>query len=99
MTTFLVALLVWNDLPAKACVVTGILVGGWTSIVPFLLHLFVIGDVPIALWVMGLPGVYLGARIAPLVHDKVGLSTILTAFCVFLVATAALMLHAAAGQR
>jgi len=48
---------------------------------------------------MGLPGVYLGARIAPLVHDKVGLSTILAAFCFFLVATAALMLHAVAGQR
>mmetsp|Transcript_18307 Transcript_18307/g.42157 ORF Transcript_18307/g.42157 Transcript_18307/m.42157 type:complete len:411 (-) Transcript_18307:672-1904(-) len=95
MTTFLVASLVWK-LPAKACVVTGIIVGGWTSALPFALHLLVVKDVPVALWVMGLPGVYLGARIAPLVHDRVGMPAVLTAFWVFLVGTAGLMLHHAA---
>uniref|UniRef100_A0A7S4T0H4 Membrane transporter protein n=1 Tax=Ditylum brightwellii TaxID=49249 RepID=A0A7S4T0H4_9STRA len=91
MTTFLVCSFVWR-LPAKPSVVTGILVGGWTSLVPFLLHLFVLQDIPIALWVMGLPGVYLGARIAPLVHEKLGITNVLIAFVVFLFGTAALML-------
>ena len=91
MTTFLVCRWIWK-LPAKPSVVTGILVGGWTSVVPFGLHLFVLGDVPIALWVMGLPGVYLGARIAPLVHEQLGITTVLAAFCCFLVGTAVLML-------
>jgi uncharacterized membrane protein YfcA len=90
MTTFLVACFVWR-LPAKSAVVTGILCGGWTSLVPFLWHLLVLRDVPIALWVMGLPGVYLGARIAPLVHDHVGIFNVLRAFCIFLLVTFLLM--------
>jgi uncharacterized membrane protein YfcA len=91
MTTFLVASFVWR-LPAKSAVVTGIICGGWTSLVPFLWHLFVLKDVPIALWVMGLPGVYLGARIAPLVHDHVGIFNVLRAFCIFLMVTFLVMI-------
>lgn len=83
MTTFLVGSLVWQ-LPAKSAVVTAIICGGWTSIVPFLYHLVVKQDVPIALWVMGLPGVYLGARIAPKVHEIFGIYTVLRGFCLFL---------------
>lgn len=93
MTTFLVCSFVWR-LPAKSSVVTGILVGGWTSIVPFSIHLLYFGDVPIALWVMGLPGVYLGARVAPLVHEKIGITNVLIAFVIFLIVTAALMVWA-----
>lgn len=91
MTTFLVCSFVWR-LPAKTSVVTGVLVGGWTSIVPFGIHLFILKDVPVALWVMGLPGVYLGANIAPMVHEHLGIVNVLTAFCLFLVATALLMI-------
>ena len=91
MTTFLVCSLVWK-LPPKHCVVTGILCGGWTSACPFLLHLCLRRDVPIALWVMGLPGVYIGARIAPWFHEKMGILNVLTAFCGFLIVTALLML-------
>eukprot|EP00586_Coscinodiscus_wailesii_P015003 CAMPEP_0172506714 /NCGR_PEP_ID=MMETSP1066-20121228/197561_1 /TAXON_ID=671091 /ORGANISM="Coscinodiscus wailesii, Strain CCMP2513" /LENGTH=349 /DNA_ID=CAMNT_0013283863 /DNA_START=17 /DNA_END=1066 /DNA_ORIENTATION=- len=91
MTTFLVCTFVWS-LPAKSAVVTGILVGGWTSIMPFGIHLLIFRDVPIALWVMGLPGVYLGARIAPLVHERLGITNVLIAFIVFLLGTAILML-------
>lgn len=90
MTTFLVCTFVWR-LPAKTSVVTGILVGGWTSAVPFAIHLFVIGDVPLNLWVMGLPGVYIGAQIAPIVHEWLGIATVLTAFVIFLLGTAVLM--------
>jgi uncharacterized membrane protein YfcA len=91
ITTFLVGCFVWR-LNAKSAVVTAILCGGWTSLVPFLLHLFVLQDVPIALWVMGLPGVYLGARIAPLVHEQLGIATVLLAFCFFLIFTFLLMI-------
>lgn len=91
MTTFLVCSFVWR-LPAKTSVVTGILVGGWTSAVPFAIHLIVLQDVPIALWVMGLPGVYLGARIAPLVHETLGIVNVLTAFCLYLLVTSLLMI-------
>jgi hypothetical protein len=38
-------------------------VGGWVSVVPFMLHLFVLNDVPIVLWLMVLPGVYIGAQV------------------------------------
>ena len=72
--------------------VTAIVAGGWTSIVPFMLHLLVLNDVPMALWVMVLPGVYLGARVAPLVHGVVGLQNVLVAFATFLVATSVLMI-------
>lgn len=90
MTTFLVSSLVWK-IPAKSSVVTAILVGGWTSIVPFLIHLIVLKDVPVALWVMGLPGVYIGARIAPTVHDRLGLMNVLWAFVLFLLVTSVLI--------
>jgi uncharacterized membrane protein YfcA len=90
MTTFLVGSFIWR-LPAKTALVTGILCGGWTSVLPFLLHLFVFRDVPIALWVMGLPGVYVGAQLAPLVHELLGITTVLMAFCGFLVVTAIIM--------
>jgi len=90
VTTFLVSSFVWR-LPPKSAVVTSIIVGGWTSFAPFLIHLLILKDVPIALWVMGLPGVYLGARMAPVVHERIGIVNVLAAFVLFLVATAVLM--------
>jgi len=92
MTTFLVCTYIWK-LPPKQCMVTGILCGGWTSVVPFLLHLFVLRDVPIALWVMGLPGVYFGAQIAPWFHEQLGgINNVLVAFCGFLIIMSLLLL-------
>jgi hypothetical protein len=41
---------------------------------------------------MGLPGVYIGARIAPWFHEQMGITNILTFFCGFLVVTGLLML-------
>lgn len=91
LATFLVGVYIWR-LPAKSAIVTGILCGGWTSICPFLLHLLVLKDVPISLWVMGLPGVYAGARIAPATHDLLGLGRVLGAFVVFLLVAGIVML-------
>jgi len=90
MTTFLVSTYIWK-LPPKSGIVVSIVVGGWTSVVPFLLHLVVLRDVPVGLWVMGLPGVYLGARIAPVVHEKMGIENVLMAFVLFLLGMAGLM--------
>ena len=42
---------------------------------------------------MVLPGVYLGARIAPMVHGVVGLGNVLSLFAVFLVATSFMMAY------
>mmetsp|Transcript_24434 Transcript_24434/g.51856 ORF Transcript_24434/g.51856 Transcript_24434/m.51856 type:complete len:395 (-) Transcript_24434:99-1283(-) len=91
VTSFLVSSFVWQ-LPAKQSVVTSIIIGGWTSLCPFLLHLYILQDVPIALWVMGLPGVYFGAMIAPLVHEWMGIANVLSIFVMFLLLMAAMML-------
>ena len=75
----------------KRAMVTAIVTGGWTSIAPFLVHLIVLRDVPIAHWLAVLPGVAVGARLAPHVHAAVGLRNILMLFATFLVASAVLM--------
>lgn len=94
VTSFLVLVYVWRVEPQVA-VVTSIIAGGWTSFAPFMVHLLVLRDVPIALWVMVLPGVYFGARVAPVVHNAIGIQKVLAVFGIFLVATAALMLMTA----
>lgn len=47
----------------KRAIVTGIITGGWVSVVPFLLHLLWLNDVPLQLWIMVIPGVYYGAKV------------------------------------
>jgi uncharacterized membrane protein YfcA len=61
LTTFL-GLQLLGYAPKRA-IVTGIITGGWVSLVPFLLHLLWLNDVPLQLWVMVLPGVYFGAQV------------------------------------
>jgi len=90
MATFLSLTLVLG-VETRRAIVTGIVAGGWTSLVPFLLHLMALGDVPVARWLMVLPGVFLGARLAPHVHARLGLERVLWAFGAFLLATAGLM--------
>jgi uncharacterized membrane protein YfcA len=88
LTTFITLQVQGFD--AKSSIVTGIITGGWTALVPFLLHLFYYRDVPFKLWVMVLPGVYFGAKFSPYVHDLFGLSSILQAFAAFLLLSALL---------
>ena len=76
----------------KQAIVTGIITGGWVSAVPFFLHTVVLGDVPVKLWIMVLPGVYAGALLAPRVYEAVGLKIIFSAFSVFLVLSAVMFL-------
>jgi len=91
LTTFIALQLVGYN--AKAAIVTGIITGGWVSIVPFLLHWLWLNDVPFQLWIMVLPGVFYGAKFAPLVHDHVGLPKVLSLFALFLLGTAYLFFH------
>uniref|UniRef100_A0A7S0B1Z2 Membrane transporter protein n=1 Tax=Minutocellus polymorphus TaxID=265543 RepID=A0A7S0B1Z2_9STRA len=90
LVSFLVFTFVFRLTPKEA-VVTAIVCGGFTSFCPFLIHLFILKDVPLDLWVMGLPGVYLGAKIAPKIHEAIGIGNILAAFVIFLLLVAVLM--------
>ena len=49
--------------PTKAAAITGIVTGGWVSIVPFLIHMFILRDVPYAMWLMVIPGIFVGAKV------------------------------------
>ena len=90
LVSFLVNTFVWR-LPPKEAVVTAVICGGWTSLCPFLMHLFILKDVPLVLWIMVLPGVFLGAKIAPFVHEALGIQNILASFVIFLLLVAVLM--------
>ena len=93
LISFLVFTFVWK-LPPKEAVVTAIVSGGWTSLCQFLIHLLILKDVPLNLWICGLPGVYLGAQIAPRVHEAIGIVNVLAGFVIFLLLVAMLMVSA-----
>jgi uncharacterized membrane protein YfcA len=60
--------------------VTSIVAMGLTAMVPFGVHLFIIGDVPVHLWLMVLPGILIGARIGPWLNRALGSRRILVGF-------------------
>ena len=64
--------------------VTSILAMGFTAMVPFGIHLLVLRDVPISLWLMVLPGILLGARIGPWLNQTLGRRRILIGFSILL---------------
>jgi len=60
--------------------VTSIVTMGLTAMVPFGIHLLVIGDVPIHLLLMVLPGILIGARVGPWLNKRLGSRRILIGF-------------------
>lgn len=60
--------------------VTSIVTMGLTAMVPFGVHLFIISDVPVHLWLMVLPGILIGARIGPWLNKTLGSRRILIGF-------------------
>jgi uncharacterized membrane protein YfcA len=60
--------------------VTSIVTMGLTATVPFGVHLFIISDVPVDLWLMVLPGILIGARIGPWLNKTLGSRRILIGF-------------------
>jgi uncharacterized membrane protein YfcA len=77
----------------QEAMVTGIVTGGLVCWVPAAVHYVVLNDVDLQQWVMVLPGVYYGAKLAPLCHEYFGLNNIMWAFATFLFATATLFLY------
>jgi uncharacterized membrane protein YfcA len=65
--------------------VTSIVTMGLTAIIPFCVHLFIIGDVPINLWLMVLPGILIGARLGPWLNKTLGSKRILIGFAALLI--------------
>ncbi len=64
--------------------VTSILTMGFAAMVPFAVHLLVLRDVPINLWLMVLPGILLGARLGPWLNQALGRRRILVGFSILL---------------
>ena len=93
LISFLVFTFSWK-LPPKQAVVSAIVAGGWTSLCPFLIHLLILKDVPLNLWICVLPGVWMGAKIAPRVHVAIGIVNVLALFTIFLLLVAMLMVSA-----
>jgi len=65
--------------------VTSIITMGLTAMIPFYVHLFIIGDVPINLWLMVLPGILVGARLGPWFNKTLGSKRILIGFATLLI--------------
>lgn len=74
----------------EACTVTGIIINGWACWVPFIYHATVLRDVPWGLWITILPGIYLGAAIAPMVSQTLGPELVMRLFAFVLIATASM---------
>jgi len=91
LTTFIMLAMMGGKYTTKQAVVTGIVTGGWVSVIPFIIRLTYFKDVPFHLWIMVLPGVFMGARLAPIAHDHFGIEKILFGFSVFLVGSALVM--------
>jgi uncharacterized membrane protein YfcA len=70
---------------AHKAIVTSIVTMGLTAIIPFCVHLFIIGDVPINLWLMVLPGILIGARLGPWLNKTLGSRRILIGFASILI--------------
>jgi uncharacterized membrane protein YfcA len=90
LTTYLT--LAYFGIKDDSAIVTGIIVGGWVSIVPFIIHAMYFKDVPYNMWMMVLPGVYIGAQLAPVLYAKIGTDVVLGSFGIFLIATSFLYL-------
>ncbi len=70
---------------AHQATVTSIITMGLTAMIPFCVHLFIIGDVPINLWLMVLPGILIGARLGPWLNKTLGSRRILIGFASLLI--------------
>lgn len=64
LTTYLI--LNYFGYSTQSSIVTGIITGGWVCLLPFIIHIFYQQDIPYELWLMVIPGVYLGATVSPL---------------------------------
>ena len=69
--------------PAQACMVTSIITGGINCWAPFFIHAAVLYNIPShvwTMWIMTLPGTFVGAYFAPKLREFVGQSRMLAVF-------------------
>ena len=76
----------------EAALVTGITTGGIVCWLPFFIHIVYYQDIPVIEWLMVLPGVYIGAYVAPKVSEYIGIINIYYVLCTVLLATSVLYL-------
>jgi len=91
LVTFLSLSIFWKA-PAQRAIVTAIITGGWSSALPFVIN---IGreNVPYDLWLMVLPGVCIGAFLAPFLHGLFGKNNILLLFATLLLLSSSQMFY------
>jgi len=75
----------------RTCIVTAIVAGGWTSILPTLCHAFVFDDLPLALLLFVTPGLWLGSFLGPLLSEDLGERSLLLLVSMFMLAAALAM--------
>jgi uncharacterized membrane protein YfcA len=80
ITYFMLVLLGYKE---QRAIVTGIVTGGWVCIVPFLIHIYR-NNVPYALWVLVLPGVFYGAKVSYSPFDSCDLMCFISFYCFIL---------------
>eukprot|EP01124_Arcella_intermedia_P017191 TRINITY_DN23989_c0_g1_i1.p1 TRINITY_DN23989_c0_g1~~TRINITY_DN23989_c0_g1_i1.p1 ORF type:complete len:375 (+),score=80.60 TRINITY_DN23989_c0_g1_i1:161-1126(+) len=80
------ALTAYWGVDSRRATVTSVLVGGWSSFLPLLIHICYFKDVPYALWLMVVGGSMFGAKIGPLINKIFGKTIILILFVVLLIA-------------
>ena len=93
LTSFLV-LVVLAGVDTQSALVTGIVTGGWTTMVALAIQVHR-GNLVLPLWLMGLPGTYGGASVAPMVNKALGPQRVQLFFGVFLCISAAVLLSTA----
>ena len=90
LTSFLV-LVVLAGVDTQSALVTGIVTGGWTAMVAFAVQVHK-GNLLLPLWLMGLPGTYVGASVAPAVNKALGPQRVQLFFGIFLCISAAVLI-------
>jgi uncharacterized membrane protein YfcA len=77
----------------RACI-TSISIVGWISTFAFVIHMWLLKDVPVMFWVCGLSGVHIGAMIGPTINKWIGSRNVMIVFVIFLIVDAAYKFYA-----
>mmetsp|Transcript_18153 Transcript_18153/g.26412 ORF Transcript_18153/g.26412 Transcript_18153/m.26412 type:complete len:165 (+) Transcript_18153:514-1008(+) len=68
----------------RACI-TSISIVGWISMFAFFVHLLILQDIPMMIWLCGLGGVHVGAMVGPELNKLIGPRNVMIIFVVFLI--------------
>eukprot|EP01125_Pyxidicula_operculata_P019581 TRINITY_DN7108_c0_g1_i1.p1 TRINITY_DN7108_c0_g1~~TRINITY_DN7108_c0_g1_i1.p1 ORF type:complete len:361 (-),score=43.58 TRINITY_DN7108_c0_g1_i1:81-1163(-) len=88
MLTFMILNAVFK-IDSRKAIATSVIIMGWTAIFPFLFRIIGFPNVtspPIPLWIMGLGGVVVGARLGVLTNKLIGRRNVMILFSLLLIA-------------